>query len=966
VIVLILLAALALAVPASAAQPPALVMTAWTEKTGLPPGEVLSITQDLDGYLWLGTSTGLVRFDGQTFAAWGAKGEPPLPGRGVPALVSDRDGSLWIGFGGSGGVSRIRGATIVNYAEGDGLPQGPIMALLQDRSGAVWAGARGGLARFRDGRWVSIYADREVASVFEDRTGVIWTGTSMGVFSLSNGDPVLREPQARFVQHFAEDTAGTIWMTDFQNIVRTLDASTPPAHTPAVRVPQSGWRLLRDRGGDIWVAALGGGLLRLAEEAPHVIDRVPYEHVIDGAPRSLFSDRDGNVWVGLRPHGLLRLAEKFITTDVPLEGVTNDGVRALLASDDGGVWIGTGHSLHRFADAQREIYDLAQTRALHQDGLGAVWAATTNGLNRIEKGHVVPLVMPGTIRWDRMAAMATDRSGALWLCSSDQGLMTWHDAVLTSLTDVPGVSSRSCTYVFADREGRVWAGFGDERIAVYSHGTFQSYGAGEGLAGGTVLAILQDRTGALWVATRNGVSRYRDGRFTTITYANGPFDEAPVTLVEDLQGFLWLGVNDGAAVVRFDPREIDKLTVDPTRQIEYRLFDMSDGMKGDIRPLVRPAGVRAADGRLWFASGRGVVIFDTARLPPNQRPGPPQVERALVDGRRVAAAPDLELPNGTSTLAVEYTTASSGAASKLRFRYRLDGRDTEWTQAGRRRTVSYENLPPGRYRFLVSATSDGVWTEAAAWSFAVAPPVYRRSWFFAVAAFGTGLLVGAAWWLRLAALRRQYALVFEERTRVSREIHDTLLQSLAAIGVELETIASQLYTREDHAPESLRRLRRQVGHSLRDARDSVWGLRHHKIGRHGLVDALRDLAEAATTMGHARVELTVDGRPRQCSAEVELQLLQICREAVTNAVRHGRATHIHIVVDFRLDAVVLTVSDNGSGFVVEDRASGDPLGEHLGLLGMRERAERIRGRLQITSSPGQGTIVEAAAPTKDE
>jgi ligand-binding sensor domain-containing protein/signal transduction histidine kinase len=963
VTVLLLLAVLALSAPASAAQPP-LVMAAWTEKTGLPPGEVLSIAQDLDGFLWLGTTTGLVRFDGATFVTWGARGEPRLPGRSVPAMVSSPDGSLWVGYGASGGVSRIHGGTLVSYTERDGVPQGPITALLQDRSGAVWAAARGGLARFRNGRWGSIYADREVASIFEDRTGVIWTGTSVGVFSLSGEAPTLREPQARFVQHFAEDAAGTIWITDFQNIVRTLAANRPPPHTAAVRVPQSGWRLLRDRRGAVWVAALGGGLLRFDDADRGVIDRVPYEHVIDGAPRSLFSDREGNVWVGMRPNGLLRLSEKFITTDIPLEGVTNDGVRALMASADGGVWIGTGHSLHRFADGRREIYDLAQTRALHEDALGTVWAATTNGLNRIERGRLIAMAMPGTIRWDRVVAMATDTSGALWICSSEQGLMTWRTGELTPLTHVPGISSRSCTYLYTDRDGQVWAGFGDERIAVHSNGVFRSFGAGEGLAGGAVLAILQDRAGVLWAATRDGVSRYRNGRFTAITRANGPFDEAPVSLVEDLQGFLWLGVNNGAAVLRFDPREIDKLAVDASRQIEYRLFDLSDGMQGDIRPLVRPSGVRATDGRLWFASGRGVVIFETATLPPNQRPGPPRVERALVEGRSTAPVADVELPNGTSTVAIEYTTASVGAASKLRFRYRLDGRDADWVQAGTRRAASYENLPPGRYRFLVSATSDGVWTEAAVWPFAVAPPIYRRSWFLAAAAFGTCLLLVTAWWLRLAALRRQYALVFEERTRVSREIHDTLLQSLAAIGVELETIASQLYTPEDRAPDTLRQLRRQVGHSLRDARDSVWGLRHHKLGRHGLIDAVRELADATTTAGRARVELTVDGRPRRCSAELELQLLQICREAVTNAVRHGSATHIHIVVGFRADAVVLTVSDNGSGFVVEDGAAGDMPGEHLGLLGMRERAERIRGRLLITSSPGQGTIVEVTAPIR--
>jgi signal transduction histidine kinase len=422
-------------------------------------------------------------------------------------------------------------------------------------------------------------------------------------------------------------------------------------------------------------------------------------------------------------------------------------------------------------------------------------------------------------------------------------------------------------------------------------------------------------------------------------------------------------VDNGASVVRFDPAQVDRLAADPGYQIEYRLFDISDGMKGEIRALIRPAGVKAVDGRLWFASGQGVVIFDPANLPPSQRPNRPRVERVFVEGRVVPVTADLALPNGTSILGVEYTTASVAAASKLRFRHRLEGVDTDWVPGGPTRVAVYENLSPGSYRFRVSATNDGVWTESAAWQFSVALPFYRQTQFLVLAALALTLVLGMAWWLRVRALRAQYALVFEERTRVSREIHDTLLQSLAAIGMELETIASQLGAPAASAQESLRRLRRQVSHTVRDARDTVWGLRHGRIERSGLVEALREVAEMITATRHVQVEVTVDGRPRRCSSEVELQLLRIGHEAMSNAVRHGRATHIQIVLSFQAGTVGLSVSDNGSGFVVDAAATGEAPGEHLGLLGMRERVERVRGELQITSSPGQGTIIEVSAPT---
>jgi signal transduction histidine kinase len=958
-----LLLVLALSAPAAAAPAPAHVMTAWTEETGLPPGEVLSIAQDLDGYVWLGTTMGLVRFDGARFVPWGARGEAPLPPRYVTALVGSRDGSLWLGYNGEGGVSRIRGTRLETFAESDGVPAGPVSALMQDREGAIWAAGRGGLARFRDDKWERVYREGEVISVFEDAEGTIWIGTALGVLSLRDGTPQMRDPGARFVQHFAQDSGGVIWTADFRDIVRPLFTTRKLTYAPDVRVPQSGWQLTRDRRGDIWVAALGGGLLRLTGSDPRVVSRVPYEQMLTGAPRTIFLDRDDNLWVGLRPKGLLRLAPQFITTDVPLEGLTNDGVRALLASGDGSVWVGTGYSVHRFSGTQRQTFDVAQTRLLHQDSRGALWVLTTNGLNRIEGGRAVPVKPPLPVRWDRVSTLSTDQPGVLWLCSSQQGLMMWKDGVLSPMTGIPNLTSRNCSYSYADRHGRLWAGFGSDGLAMHEHGTFQSFGVKDGLTRGDVSAILEDRTGAVWVATHNGVSRYRNGRFTALTLANGPFDEVPGMLVEDDEGFLWVGIENGASVVRFDPAQVDRVEADPGYQIEYRMFDITDGMKGEIRPLIRPAGVKAVNGRLWFASGQGVVIFDPANLPPSQRPNRPRVERVFVEGRVVSYGADLALPNGTSILGIEYTTASVSAASKLRFRYRLEGIDTDWVAGKPNRVAVYEHLPPGRYRFRVAATNDGVWTESAAWQFSVALPFYRQTQFLVLAVLAVTLVLGAAWWLRVRALRAQYAMVFEERTRVSREIHDTLLQSLAAIGMELETIASQLGPPAAIAQESLRRLRRQVSHTVRDARDTVWGLRHGRIERSGLVEAIREVAEMITATRHVQVEVSVEGRPRRSSSEVELQLLRIGHEAMSNAVRHGQATHIQVVLSFQADTVALSVSDNGGGFIVDEAVSAEAPGEHLGLLGMRERVERVRGQLRITSSPGQGTIIEVSAPT---
>jgi signal transduction histidine kinase len=275
-------------------------------------------------------------------------------------------------------------------------------------------------------------------------------------------------------------------------------------------------------------------------------------------------------------------------------------------------------------------------------------------------------------------------------------------------------------------------------------------------------------------------------------------------------------------------------------------------------------------------------------------------------------------------------------------------------------------VPSGNYRFRVSTTANGEWTEAARWEFSVAPPFYRTGVFITLAALGTLLVMALAWWLRLRAVRHQYALVFAERARVSREIHDTLLQSLAAIGVELETIATQLDPSQTPAREGLRRLRRQVGHCLREARESILELRHNSMKPRALVDVLRELAEKTTATKGVRTEFFVTGKPRSCLGDADVQLLRIAQEAINNAIRHGRATYIRIDLVFDKDQARVTVSDDGCGFVPDEHDPAPAVGEHLGLLTMRERAARLRGHLALNSTPGRGTTIEVAVPVAAE
>jgi ligand-binding sensor domain-containing protein/signal transduction histidine kinase len=944
-------------------------LAAWASEKGLPPGDVFAIAQDVDGYLWLGTPNGLIRFDGSRFTPWTpSTPAATLPSGPVHAIVGSPDGSLWVGFGGGGGVVRIDRGEVHQHSVTDGAPPG-VTAMIQDRHGAIWVATRRGLYRFASGRWSLMgkaegYGGEESFGLYEDRAGQLWVGTAAGIYRKTKDAFELVDPTVTNVQSLTEDASGTIWVTDSREILKNLSTHSAPQHQREIRLPTGAWRLLRDSHNQIWAAAFGGGLLRVRSpvEPSAVVERFDYEHRLAGSPRSLFEDREGNIWVGMRG-GLIRLSARSFTSVGSLEGLTNDGVRTTTLGSDGSVWVATGHALNRFNGSNRTAFNVSQTMALHNDRHGTLWVSDAQKISRLRGNGFEEVAVPDTIRTSRVMAMTTDWNDTLWLCTALKGVMTWDGKNVSRLEGHDEVANRGCQSIFTDSQGRVWIGLTSAGVAVHDKGEFRSFGVRDGLARGIVLAIIEDRRGVVWVSTSGGVSRYQNGRITTITSANAPLNDLVPVLLEDLEGQIWVGVNSGAGVIRFHPAEVDKVAGNPGHQLEYALYDGSDGLQeGSQTWQSGVGGVRGADGRLWVATGLGLTVIDPRQLPPTRRPPPPRIETVTADGRSVSAIRDLALPSGTSTLRVEYGTVSLSSASKLRYRHMLEGVDEDWVYAGNMREARYTAVPAGSYRFRVSTTANGDWTEAARWEFSVAPPFYRTREFVTLAVLGTVLILAMAWWMRLRAVRNQYALVFAERARVSREIHDTLLQSLAAIGVELETIATELDGSKSPARDGLRRLRRQVGHCLREARESILELRHNSLEPRELVDSLRELAERTTKSKGIATEFSMSGRPQSSSSDADRQLLRIAQESVNNAVRHGKATQVRIALAFESNQIRLTVSDDGRGFVPDDQDHAPDTGEHLGLLTMRERAARVRGNLAIISSPGHGTTIETSVP----
>ena len=944
----------------------------WLTRDGLPQEFVQAITQTRDGYLWIGSLGGLVRFDGVRFTVFDRGNAPGLKDARILALCPSRDGSLWIGTA-SGGVARLERGVIQPFEppESGDRSLKYVRSLHEASDGSLWVGTSGGgIRRFREGRRIAneepVSLGHTVTAILQDRRGNLWFGTTEGL-SMLQGTRLVRYTAGEalphpFVYSIFEDRTGAVWVGTRGGLTRMKDGVLT-TFTRKNGFPADAARTIwEDRHGNLWVGTLGQGLLRMSGNRFVSFtsrDGLSNDHVI-----CLHEDQEGSLWAGTQK-GLNRLKDVPFTSYTTREGLSHDAVNSILRTRDDSVWVGTdGGGLNRIRDGRIRVFTARDGLGsdyigpLFEDLEGCLWAGGDGYVSRIKGDRVTTYRTDAKGESRFVSLIGEDEQGRLLVGVGDQPLLRF-DSGRTLPYDAATDRGQYRFSVMRDRKGALWFGT-VEGLGRFHDGRYTLYTEKDGLPDDTVHSVYEDGQGALWIATAAGLCRFRDGRFTSFTGSGGLGSGVVSQVLEDDAGSLWM--NGRRGIVRVRKQDLEAYAAGTASVVPFTVYGVEDGMESaDYNPAyIQPAAGKTADGRLWFATTKGVSVIDPHRLEANALPPPVVIERVVSDDDPVPLEPGARIPPGKEKFEFDYTALSFISPEKVRFRYMLEGFDQAWTAAHERRAAYYTNLPPGRYRFHVTAANnDGVWNEdGASFEFELQPRFHQTRSFQALV---LALLFLATWTvhrLRVARMEARFATVMTERNRMARELHDSLAQGLAGIALHAGALRQAEPELTEGASRHLGTIERLVQSSLAEAKGSVWDLQPESLREGDLPAALASMARELTADTTMKTALEVKGTPRRLGRQAERNVFRIGQEAVTNALKHSQSQQVDILLSFEGDRVELRVRDHGRGF---DPAVA-PAASSFGLTSMRERAQQIGGRVTISSHPGRGTEVVLQAP----
>jgi signal transduction histidine kinase/ligand-binding sensor domain-containing protein len=967
----------------------------WKVRDGFVKGTVFSIAQTPDGYLWLGTEFGLVRFDGVKRVTWQPPAGQRLPSSSIFSLLAAHDGTLWIGT--SKGLASWKDGKVTEYPELAG--QNIRAQMLEDHEGTVWAG---GLAFPSPGKLCAIHngsvhcygqdgsLDSGVRGLFEDHDGNLWVALRDGLWRWKPGAPRFYPAQGpgNGIQGLAESNDGALLFGPRNGIGRLtggkIEAYPLPKNVPQFTVS----RMLRGRDGNLWIGTEDRGLVHVQPGKTDVFTQA--DGLSGDLIQALFIDRENTIWVAT-DGGLDRFREFAVPTLSLSQGLSNASVLSVLADRDGSVWLSTRRGLNRWNNGSITIFGNPGANgllngnyagSLFQDSRGRIWASTLQEFGYLENGRFVAVKdMPGGPTY----SISEDPSGNLWIANKNKGLIHLLRDGRVQLTPWAALGHKDYALALAvdPLQRGLWLGFYEGGIVYLADGRVRAYSPADGLGEGRVNDLRFASDGTLWAATEGGLSRFKNGRFATLTTKNGlPCDSAH-WVMEDNDRSFWLYTTCG--LVRIARSELDASAAavldkqsNAKPAIHATVFDDSDG----VRTIDDPGGytphvAKSSDGRLWFLPSDGASVIDPRHLPLNDRLPPVHIEQITADNKLYGIPSDengrVRLPPRVHDLEIDYTALSLVAAEKVLFRYKLEGWDQVWQEVGNRRQALYSNLPPREYRFQVAASNNtGMWNESgASFNLTIEPAYYQTPWFLlsCVAVFLAVLWIGYR--LRLRQLAWQFHLRMEERvnerTRIARDLHDTLLQSFQAVLMKLSVFSYRL-TDQPETKKQLETIVEQARQAVTEGRDAVQGLRSSTVLTNEMEHAIKSLGEqlasemSASHYGNSpEFRVLMEGASRELIPMVRDEVYRIAGEALRNARLHAQARRIEVSIQYGDRHFRLLIRDNGKGIDPKILDEGYREGHH-GLQGMQERAKIVEGKLTLWSEPDSGTEVELTIP----
>jgi len=974
--------------PAGAADRPLQIAqyahTSWS-RNSINMGLVFAMAQTPDGYLWIGGSYGLFRFDGVRFTKWEPTSGDVMDSAPY-ALLAARDGTLWIGT--FYGLFSWDGHKITGYPELRGLF---VSSLLEDAEGTIWAGVYadpGRLCAVRAGKVRCSAPDGGfgafVWSLGTDASGALWVGADNGVWHWRPGARRRYEMSGLRVGDIITTPDGKILVGVAGRGPRQLTGDQlVPYPIPGIADPD-GWladrdvrsnKLLRDRDGGLWIGTESRGLIHVKDGKTDTFTRA--DGLTGNISCGLFEDHEGNIWYG-SDKGLDRFRRLAITTMSTRQGVPDDVTKSVLATTDGSVWAATNDGLARWKDGRLVVYRKrdglpdSHVQAQYQDAQGRLWVGTAGGLAYLASERFVAVDSgPST----EIYSITGDAAGNLWL-AGNKGLAHLHRGRLVDNTPWSAFGHRNQAQAIVADRGGLWLSFWDrDGVQYFKDGKIEaSYLAARGPGSVRITGLRLDPDGAMWVGTDgHGIARILDGHITMLSSANGlPCDQVHWSMV-DSNGSMWMYATCG--LVRVPRDDLAAWIADPRRRVAAKLWDGPDGVPpvATAEGYFNPPVTQAADGKLWFLAGAELLWIDPDHIPSNPLPPPVHVESLSADHRPYEAQSGLRLPPLVRDIAIEFSALTLADPSSTHFRYRLEGHDNDWQEAVDRRLVTYTNLPPGNYRFRVKAANNsGVWNEEGAQlDFSILPAFYQTAWFRAAC---VAVPVGLAWGvfqlrlrMRIRRLQREFEATLEarvaERTRIARELHDTLLQRFHGLLLQFQAAFNLLPDRPRDSRQILSSAIDQVAEAITEGRDAVQGLRASTLETNSLAQSLRALAEdLANENGHATTaRIDVQGRSQALHPLVRDETFRIAAEALRNAFRHANAAQVEVAISYDVREFRLRVRDDGKGMDPAVMDAGSREG-HFGLSGMRERAEVVGGILTVRSPADAGVEVDLRIP----